>query len=146
MNNTATFVFGGKRYEVDVDGVNCHQEMMVRLPSGKFVRLNFPRNSLAPTATQIDKNQVGNEPIRDARAYVRVLEFPAFGHRYAVTVPEDEERLDECLGMLPDGTYVVLFSPLEITDPPFEQTVLSREPLFIAAQRANRIFAARKIS
>jgi hypothetical protein len=146
MNDTAIFIFDGKTYEVDVDGVNCHKKMLTRLPDGTLVQLDFPTNSLAPDATQVDANSISAGPVRDARAYARIIEFPAFGQRYAVTVPEDAQRLDRSLGRLPDGRYVILHSPIEIIDAPFEHIVSPDEPLFDEAKEMNRIYEALQIS
>lgn len=146
MNDTATFVCDGVRYEVDVDGVNRHEQLMTRLPDGALVRLDFPRNSLAPTATVVDATDVGDESVRDARIYIWNIEFSAFGRRYEVTIPEDAGRLDESLGKLPDGRYVVLDNPLDIVDAPFEQIVLPADPLFVAAETAGRIYEVRELS
>jgi|GEM_PF-7073754 len=146
MNDTATFVHDSVRYEVDVDGVNCHKKLMVGLPDGTIVQLKFPRNSLAPAVTPVGSSDIGDEPVRDARVYVWNIEFPAFGQRYVVTIPEDAGRLDESLGKLPDGTYVVLDNPLDVMNAPFEQIVSLDEPLFAKAKAAGRIYEARQVS
>lgn len=146
MNDKATFVCAGVRYEVDVDEVNRHEQLMARLPDGTLVRLDFPRNSLAPAATVVDTDDVGDESIRDARIYIWNIEFLAFGRRYEVTIPEGAGRLDESLGKLPDGRHVVLYNPLDMMNAPFEQIALPGDPLFVAAEAAGRIYEARELS
>lgn len=146
MNDSATFVYKSVRYEVDVDGVNRHKMLMVRLPDNTVVQLDFPRNSLVPAVTRVDAGAVNDESIRAARVYVWNIEFRAFGRRYVVTIPEDAGRLDESLGKLPDGRHVVLDNPLDIPDAPFEQVVLPGEQLFAEAKAAGRIYEVRRLS
>ena len=148
MNDSATFVYKDVRYEVDVDGVNRHKLLMVRLPDNTIVQLDFPRNSLVPAVTRVDASAADDGSVRAARVYIWNIEFQAFGRRYVVTIPEDaeEERLDESLGELPDGRYVVLSNPLDIPDAPFERVVRPGERLFAKAKTAGRIYKARPSS
>ena len=147
-NDTATFVVGDVRYEVDVDGVNRHTTLISRLPDDSLVRLDFPKHSLAPTATLFGESEVGSQEVRSARVWVWTINFQSFGQRYEVTLPQDFDSifLPETLAELPGGRYVLLFTALEGVDVPLEYIVSPGDELFAIAKAAGRIFKARLAS